>query len=379
MSTLKVTSIQNPSTSSGGVSIDTSGHVTVDGVVMPNAGPLSNRNKIINGDMRIDQRNAGGSITQNTSGQYPVDRFYVTGSVTSKFTAQQNAGSVTPPAGFTNYLGCTSSSAYSIGAGDFFIVTQLLEGFNVADFDFGKSTAKTITLSFWVRSSLTGTFGGAVQNGAGNRSYPFSYAISATNTWEQKSVTIAGDTSGTWNTDNSSGMVLRFGLGVGSTYSGTAGSWSGSQLFSATGATSVVGTNGATFYITGVQLEVGSVATPFEHRGYGDELARCLRYFQYFTTDTSSAVYLGMGIAAGSTSARMFMPISVPMRTTPSITENGASADDQLGEYPLSSPQVIASTASTVRVQFTASSMTGGRPLQLLVGAGQSITLSAEL
>ena len=317
MSTLRVNTLQNPSTTDGGISIDTSGHVTVDGVAMPSAGPLSNRNKIINGDMRIDQRNAGGSITQNTAGQYPVDRFYVTGSVTSKFTAQQNAGSVTPPAGFTNYLGCTSSSAYSIGAGDFFIVTQILEGFNVADFDFGKSTAKTIRLSFWTRSSLTGTFGGAVQNGAGNRSYPFSYEISAANTWEPKVVTITGDTSGTWNTDNSGGMVLRFGLGVGSTYSGTAGSWSGSQLFSATGATSVVGTNGATFYITGVQLEVGSVATPFEHRSYGDELARCQRYYikasgtyTFFTSRNST----------GTTDRWLNIDLPVTMRIAPTAT-----------------------------------------------------------
>jgi len=238
------------------------------------------RNRIINGDMRIDQRNDGASVTASTTGTnvYLVDRWCYNVSQASKFTAQQNAGSVTPPSGFTNYLGFTSSSAYSVPSGDYLVSGQILEGFNTADLGWGTAGAQSVTLSFWVRSSLTGTFGGALSNSAQNRSYPFSYTISAANTWEQKTVTIAGDTSGTWLTTNGIGVRLWFGLGVGSTYSGTAGSWSGSTFLSATGATSVVGTNGATFYITGVQLEAGSVATPFERRDYGRELIMCQRY-----------------------------------------------------------------------------------------------------
>ena len=158
---------------------------------------------------------------------------------------------------------------------------QPIEGFNTADLGFGASGASTVTISFWVRSSLTGTFGGSLANAIANRSYPFSYTISSANTWEQKSVTIAGDTSGTWvGATNGTGMVVYFGLGVGSTYSGTADAWAGANYLSATGATSVVGTNGATFYITGVQLEKGSTATSFDYRPYGTELALCQRYFE---------------------------------------------------------------------------------------------------
>ena len=243
------------------------------------ASPYVLRNRIINGDMRIDQRNAGASITP-TNGQYSVDRWACYLSQTSKFSAQQNAASVTPPAGFTNYLGVTSLSAYSITSTDLFLLNQNIEGLNVADLGWGTANAQTITLSFWVRSSLTGTFGGSLRNSALNRSYPFSYTITAANTWEKETITIAGDTSGTWLTTNGVGINLALGLGVGSTYSGTAGSWSGSNFLSATGATSVVGTNGATFYITGVQLEIGTSATPFERRMYGQELALCQRYYE---------------------------------------------------------------------------------------------------
>jgi hypothetical protein len=238
------------------------------------------RNRIINGDMRIDQRSAGASVTPTTSGTYVLDRWHVGLSQASKFSLQQNAGSVTPPTGFTNYLGITSTSAYSVTAGDAFWSDQRIEGLNMSDLSWGTVNAKTVTLSFWVRSSLTGTFGGSIQNASSTRSYPYSYTISAANTWEQKTIQIPGDTTGTWATGTTAGMLVMFGLGVGATASGTAGSWAGTNYISATGATSVVGTSGATFYITGVQLEPGTVATPFERRSYGQELALCQRYFE---------------------------------------------------------------------------------------------------
>jgi hypothetical protein len=246
---------------------------------MANSGAeLGMRNRIINGAMVIDQRNAGASVTA-VDGTYTLDRWQTYSTPASKFSVQQNAGSVTPPVGFKNYLGVTSLSAYSVTSNDYFTVSQAIEGFNVADLEFGTANAKTITISFWVRSSLTGTFGAGVTNSAFNRSFPFSYTINSANTWEQKSVTIAGDTSGTWLTNNGRGLELDFGIGIGSTNSGTAGSWQSGWKPSVTGATSVVGTNGATWYVTGVQLEVGSVATPFESRLYGTELQLCQRYF----------------------------------------------------------------------------------------------------
>jgi hypothetical protein len=241
------------------------------------------RNRIINGNMAIDQRNAGAQITAAnlTSTTYMVDRWVYFSSQTAKFTAQQNAGSVTTAAGFSNYLGMTVATSFAVGAGDSFNIAQSIEGFNFADLAWGTSSAKTVTLSFVVYSSLTGTFGGVFRNSAANRSYPFTYSIPAANTWTTISVTVAGDTSGTWvGATNGTGVQILFGLGVGSTYSGTAGAWASANYVSATGAVSVVGTSGATFYLTGVQLEVGTKATPYEMQIYSDQLAQCQRYYE---------------------------------------------------------------------------------------------------
>jgi hypothetical protein len=271
------------------------------------------RNRIINGDMRIDQRNAGASVTPANAG-YTLDRWFFSLSQASKLTAQQDAGAVTLPAGFNDYLGVTSSSAYTVGATELFLLRQAIEGFNTADLGWGTANAKTVTLSFWVRSSLTGTFGGSIFNSAADRFYPFSYTISSVNTWEQKSITIAGDTTGTWLVTNGIGVNVSFSLGTGSTRSGTAGSWGGTTFWSSTGATSVVGTNGATFYITGVQFEVGSVATPFERRPYGMELALCQRYYQVIAR---GVVYFADATAQTSSNAFGVIRLPVTMRTTP--------------------------------------------------------------
>jgi len=284
------------------------------------------RNRIINGGMVIDQRNAG-AATANTINSFTLDRWAVFQSTTQKLIAQQNAGSVTPPTGFSNYLGVTSQSAYSVGSGDYYFIQQPIEGFNTADLAWGTANAKTVTLSFWVRSSLTGTFGGAFRNSAVNRSYPFSYTISSANTWEYKTITVAGDTTGTWvGATNGIGIGIGIGLGAGSTFSGTAGTWAGSNLVSATGATSVVGTNGATFYITGVQLEVGSVATPFERRPYGTELALCQRYYQKIFPQATN-IHLASGFCSTTTSSRYVINLPVQMRIAPTALETSGTAN----------------------------------------------------
>ena len=289
------------------------------------------KNRIINGAMVIDQRNAGGSVTP-TASAYTLDRWFASISQSSKFSVQQNAGSVTPPVGFVNYLGVTSLSAYTVGASEFFQITQQIEGLNIGDLGWGTANAKTVTLSFQVYSSLTGTFGGVLANGAFNRSYPFSYSIPVANTWTTISITIAGDTSGTWLTTNGIGIYTMFSLGSGSTVSGTAGSWAGAGYRSATGATSVVGTNGATFYITGVQLEKVSTATSFDYRPYGTELALCQRYFEV-SYDSGNAV--GAATSAGRTSAFInafngntsnygsLIPFKVTKRASPTINWYG--------------------------------------------------------
>jgi hypothetical protein len=284
------------------------------------ASPYVLKNRIINGDMRIDQRYAGAI---NSSGGYNVDRFQCYQTQTSKFTAQQ---STTAPTGFKNSVVITSTSAFTPAAGDYFSFTHRIEGYNVADFMFGTASASTFTVSFWVRSSLTGTFGGALHNNAFNRVYAFSYTINAANTWEQKTVTIAGDTTGTWTTDNSVGLEIGFAFSVGSSGLATAGSWSGtSNIFSATGQTNLLGTNGATFYITGVQLEQGSTATPFERRLYGQELANCQRYFISYGGDTTNQNFFITQAVSATQFNGGVLPFPVKMRTTPTFSYSALS------------------------------------------------------
>jgi hypothetical protein len=295
--------------------------LTVNGAAV--SGFTGFKNRIINPEMDIDQRNNGASVTMSAAQVYTVDRWWSFEDTDGTMTAQR---STVAPAGFTNSLLCTTTSAdASLGATQRVVIAQSIEGFNMADLGWGAAGAQTVTLSFWVRSSLTGTFGGAVKNSSvPSRSYPFAYTISAANTWEQKSITVPGDTTGTWNTDNTTGIQLQFGLGVGSTYSGTAGAWAASDLNSVTGATSVVGTNGATFYITGVQLERGSNATSFEFRDYGRELILCQRYYQQWGGNTGNE-RLATGFNYSTTQMRIDIPLVVTMRTTPTLTVSAAS------------------------------------------------------
>ena len=291
------------------------------------------KNRIINGAMVINQR-AGGTVTiPATTDTYTVDRWKGYASQASKFTVQQ---STTAPTGYINSALITSSSAYTVGASEEFDFIQVVEGLNCTDLAWGTASAVTVTLSFWVRSSLTGTFGGSLRNSAANRSYPFSYTISSANTFEQKTITITGDTSGTWLTTNGAGIYITFSMGAGSSMSTTAGSWAAGNYTSATGATSVVGTNGATFYITGVQLEKGSTATSFDYRPYGTELTLCQRYcFALVSNGANNSTFSGFWRVA---TGKLVIPISFPvvMRADPTCSipsgNNSWSVED--GDNP---------------------------------------------
>ncbi len=269
MSTLNVTNIAGPS-NTGTAAILSS----------INGGPISGaRNRIINGDMRIDARNNGAAVTVNASALfYTVDR-WAAGGVTSAgvFTVQRLDGQLpfSP-----SMLRVNVTSAVTPASGNTYNLQQRIEGLNVSDLAFGTSAARPVTLSFKVKSTLTGTFGGVIQNGAQNRSYPFTFSIPAANTTTNISITIPGDTSGTWASDNSTGMIVLFDLGSGSSVRGTAGAWSGSGFFGATGSVSLIANASNTLDISEVQLEAGSVATPFERRSYGQELSLCQRYYE---------------------------------------------------------------------------------------------------
>ena len=325
------------------------------------SGFIGHRNRIINGGMVIDQRNAGASVTA-TGSNYSLDRWQMLASVSSKFTVQQSS---TAPSGFTKSLLVTSSAATSLGATDYYLITQKIEGFNIADLGWGAAGASSITVSFWVRSSLTGTFGFVVRNSAGNRLYPASYTISSANTFEYKTVTIAGDTTGTWSTDNSIGVELDFGLGVGSTYSNTAGTWTTGGL-GVTGATSVVGTSGATFYITGVQLERGSTASSFEYRSYGAELALCQRYYEKSGGAQGSAVFWSGNATSGSTYYAV-KTFQVSKRTAPTLVGSEISRSNMnvatLDEIDVSGFRGSASASATASASYFIYSWTASAEL----------------
>ncbi len=345
------------------------------------------KNRIINGAMVIDQRNAGASVSTSTD-TFGVDRMQVYANIPSKYTAQQNAGSVTPPSEFTKYLGITSSSAYSPAAGDVFVILQNIEGYNTADLGFGTAGASTVTLSFWVRSSLTGTFGGSLANEAYNRSYPFSYAISSANTWEKKSITIAGDTAGTWATTGGAGIRLYLDLGCGSSYIGTAGAWAPTLYTTVAGATKVIGTNGATFYITGVQLEKGATATSFDYRPYGTELALCQRYCNVFTnSDTTNQRHSTFAMAASTTQVDSAFSFKASMRTSPSVlidTIGNIRISDGITAVTPTTYSIMSAVNGSQQglVSFATTGLTAFRPYFVEANGtlnSAKITFSAEL
>jgi hypothetical protein len=334
--------------------------------------------------MVIDQRNAGASLTPTTNA-YTTDRWSAQISQSSKLSYQQVT---TAPAGFSNSMKITSLSSYSVASGDYFLFNQAIEGFNTADLGWGTVNAKTVTLSFWVQSSLTGTFGGSVFNYAGGYGYPFSYSIPVANTWTQISITITGATSSTWASTNSGSVIVNFGLGVGSTYSGTAGSWVASEVRSATGATSVVGTSGATFYITGVQLEVGSSATGFEYVNYQTSLANCQRYY-YQQNFSASNYFTTLSAQSGGTGRGKFVDFPVSMRAAPT------GSFGTLGNAGLyNSAFSNSSTASSVTFYTTTNSsgismnvgntglMTAGNAVVLdpvITGSSNTVAFTSEL
>jgi hypothetical protein len=341
------------------------------------------RNRIINGAMVIDQRNAGASVTP-TDGAYTLDRWVAYLTAASKFSVQQNAGAVTPPTGFTNYLGVTSLSAYSVSASDYFVIAQRIEGFNTADLAWGTANAQTVVLSFWIRSSLTGAFGGTLMNNAGTQSYPFTYTISSANTWELKSIVIAGSTTGTWLTTTGRGVQVQFGLGIGSNFVATTGAWASSEEYSSTGATSVVGTNGATWYITGVQLEKGSTATSFDVRPYGTELSLCQRY--YWRAVNGNSQVITNGFYYSNSDARGVINFPCTMRSAPSLVSSSGtdhfriqsvSADDTFNTFLDAGP--TSTTAMYLYINSNVSGTAGTAGAFISNNASASLAFSSEL
>jgi len=304
--------------------VDASGGntATINGVA-PTVYNTMGRNRIINGDMRIDQRNAGASVSVTSAAQqFAVDRFQIQCATDGTLAAQR---STTAPAGFTNSLLLTVSVAdASLASGQIARIRHKIEGFNAADLAFGTAGASSVTISFWVRSSVTGTFAGYLINSAANRSCPFTFTINSANTFEQKSVTLTGDTTGTWLTDSGMGIELGITLGAGSAYNGTANTWAAAEYYTVSGATNLLATSSATFYITGVQLEAGTVAYPYERRDYGPELMMCQRYFEALSANASGALgagqFITLGVCETTTRVQPYYSFKVQKRVAPSTT-----------------------------------------------------------
>jgi hypothetical protein len=353
------------------------------------ASPYVLKNRIINGAMVIDQRNAGASLSL-TGSLYTVDRWIYAADSTSHFTFQQNYGAITPPVGFSNYAGFYVSSAYTPSGSQISVFQQAIEGFNFADLAWGTANAKTVTLSFQVYSSLTGTFSGAFRNSATTRSYPFTYTISSANTWTSISVTVAGDTSGTWiGATNGVGVYLDFDIGsANGSYRGPANAWAtttGNGYIGVTNSVQVVATAGATWYVTGVQLEQNTSATPFERRLYNQELANCQRYFQKVGDGGNPYAVLGVGRFSSTTNASLRFPWSVVMRTTPTASFNTATYQftDGTSSRSVGAIAIYSGGTDGCEGDVATTSATNGNMTQLRGNAASPnapyINLSAEL
>jgi hypothetical protein len=344
------------------------------------------KNRIINGDMGISQRNGSSSVTNPGSNTYTVDRWRINTSFTG--SVGQNLGSVTPPVGFTSYLGMSVGAAGQSASNYGFL--QSIEGFNTADLQWGTANAKTVTVSFWVRSSLTGTFGFAIQNEASNRSYPFAYTISSANTWQQVTATIPGDTSGTWiGATNGTGLQIYISYGNLAARQGPSGAWASADYRSVTGQVDLVLTNGATFYITGVQLEVGTTATSFDYLPYTTELQLCQRYYAKLGANPSAIGnpgYQAHGAGcnqATNTSQNIYLGFPQFMRTSPSIGYSGNIGITALGSYvTLSSISGAYTGVNSSLLQTTTPAVGSAGDGATLISNGDTsafISLTAEL
>jgi hypothetical protein len=374
----------------------TTGNLTITGRSTSNSSIIDSvivspytgfKNRIINGAMLIDQRYAGVAVTVNSStATYGLDRWRGFGqSSAGVFTIQQNA---VAPSGFANSINIKVSTANTtIPAAGFYTLQQAIEGYNISDLNWGTSSARNITLSFQANSSVTGTHSGSVKNSDGTRSYPFTYSIASANTWTPVSITVPGDTTGTWLTNTSIGLTLTFNLGSGRV--ATANAWAAGNYDGATSSANVISTAGATFFVTGVQVEAGNTATSFEFRPYTSELQLCQRYYyKVITTAAAAEVLAPSGWAESTTAAYCYTTFPVMMRAAPTALEQTGTAANYNVRYVLTSaacssvPTFNNGSIWGARTIFTvASGLTAGQAVagQTASTAGVYLGWSAEL
>jgi|9_EtaG_2_1085328.scaffolds.fasta_scaffold06296_3 hypothetical protein len=326
MSKIKVNRIENTSTTDGGIDIDTSGHVQLDGLQLPTAGALSNRNLIINGEHKVDQRNNGSSVTLSSTTAFITDRW--SSRINGGGAVARQSGTVPSGKGFKRSLKFDVTTAdTSPSANDEIYVQTKPEAQDLTQLSYGSSDAKSVTISFWVQSALTGNFGFFIYQDDAVRAYQTTYNISTANTWEYKTITVPGDTAGTIDDDNGTGFEIRWYLAVGSNKGGSSNqnAWGSDFNNRHPTSTNLMASASNNWYITGIQLEVGEKATPFEHRSYGDELARSMRYFQKsynYSDPPGSATSTGtawMTVAQGGGRLAHTAYLKERMRATPTF------------------------------------------------------------
>ena len=365
MSTIKVNNLQNASAASPAIVLAADGSATAQ-VSSLNGGPLAGtRNRIINGDMRIDQRNAGASYAQTTTAIYGLDRWKTdidTG--LGRWSVQQVSDA---PAGFTNSLKATITTQEAQPVNALHQIYQPIEGYNVADLAFGTASASDVTVSFWVKASVTGTY--SLNVFSTDRSYTTSFVVNSADAWEYKTITVPGATDGTWATNNGNSMYLEFTIGGGTDKVRTADTWSSATVGVVAGSVYLPATSGATFQVTGVQLEPGTVATPFERRSYGQELALCQRYFQ-------RGVYRLSGVCNGAGGdASIVFP--TPFRSSPTLTVNTLGVFvDGLATRNITALTLSSTQETSSRIAVSAASSTAGRGM---VFDGSNLSFDAEL
>ena len=357
-----------------------------------NLGQLGNRNMVTNGSMAVTQR--GTSFTAPASSTFTLDRWKYEESTANVVNVEQSSDA---PAGFERSIKVTTTTAAgSVGSNDFAQLLYKIEGYDLSRLAYGTSDAKTSTISFWVKSSVTGSFPFGLQNHDGTRVFPVTYTVNSANTWEYKTITIAGDTGGTWTTNNNTtGMRFTFLWISGSNFTGgvDGGGWAATTGFAnlTSSYTANLDVVNATFQITGVQLEVGDTATPFEHRSYGEELAKCQRYYSVIKPVQAHPIWIYT-----STNWSTTFPHPTTMRVVPSIsftgtpvnTAGGTNATNNFSAYSdgawrgmatLSASQ-SASSVDISRIDGTTNSaVTSGFSGGFYMGSECSINMDAEL
>jgi len=368
MSEIKVNSIKGVAASSAAITVNNTDGTCTANITSIGGNQLSNRNLIINGDIQVAQR--GTTATCNSgSDTYSMDRWYARGESSSGvFTLSQEdiAGN---NQGVKYAAKVTVTNNVTPASGDVYKIAQRIEGQNLAQLELGRSTAKSFTLSFIVKSSVVGTHSGSFMNSAQNRSFPFTYTISNPDTWEQKSITIPGDTAGTWLVTNGIGLEVNFDMGSGSGKRGNAGgAWLAARAEGATGAVQVISSANATWFISKVQVEVGNVATDFEHRSFAQELELCKRYFQVLV-DSGNAESFGNATGYNANTIHLVTPLRPEMRVAPTL--DYTTGTDYYGAYQNNTVDYFN--------DFTLVSNSHTRAVDIGAGGGVSITAGTSV